>query len=384
MADLVSKNDPNMPADLATTAASRAVSVTSPANPGPIALGQARFVLRGSEAMKAALQQARQQGWSPEQLAEKLEAQMPPDLEGSPAEVARYLADEHLQLGDGILLLDRRTLRAMYRLTDQDLWQPPPALRRDPDGSEHLVPRGPEIRPDLLAFLIEQGAEDERELNLQQSKTHLFAQTPLVAVQPPHSLQQLTQRGRTALVPEVEAGLNDVFALLRGPAAKVAACFTRVGTPFGTPEEVTVEYTHTVADGQSLNPRFDPVRNLLSALANGLLRRLCKMAAKQADIQYTVDWQAALNAHLDDRALCVYVMPVVHADVFVCSSESSVRLMPGTGELYVGPVTLYKRERHDKVLYRATWPVSLCCRADRVARINLTGLPDKDPDVEVI
>jgi hypothetical protein len=77
-------------------------------------------------------------------------------------EVAQYLADEYFQLGDAVLICDRTTGKAIARISDADMYQPPDQVRE----SGNLAKPLPRLNPNLEGFLVSYIFEQERDRQL--------------------------------------------------------------------------------------------------------------------------------------------------------------------------------------------------------------------------
>src|SRR5262249_48618351 len=100
--------------------------VTTLAKPKADQLVASRFIVQRSARAAAAFLENKDRG--AEAITEAIIPLLQEELEGSPAEVAevaRFLADEYVQIGDAVLVIDRETGRAIARITDEDMWQPP-------------------------------------------------------------------------------------------------------------------------------------------------------------------------------------------------------------------------------------------------------------------
>lgn len=113
-----------------------------------------------------------------QKLAESIEPILLKEFERNPASVpmtARYLADEYLQIGDTILIIDPKTGKAIAKITDEDFWTPSPVPRED-GTMAHSTPR---LRPDLQGALVRWRFDTEREKETLSSLSEKVLFTPL-------------------------------------------------------------------------------------------------------------------------------------------------------------------------------------------------------------
>ncbi len=198
-------------ADSDTTAISvLAPEVRTLARPGSGPLLAARGVSQRLDAARAAYLRAREEGWTGTQLGEALFPIFREQIEGSEDEVraaALYLADEYLQIGDAMLLVDHVTGRAVARITEADIWQPPD-VPREHGGMATPLPR---IRPDLEAFLYQHVHKRAHEVEIQAQLAARGKQTAFLATEGDRRFQISSRAGRNQITESLQALDNSIL-----------------------------------------------------------------------------------------------------------------------------------------------------------------------------
>lgn len=130
------------------------------------------------------------------------------------ADAARYLADEYAQVGTGILLISHETGRAIGRITEDDLYQPPPVPRED----GQMVQRPMKMLPQVEGFLIQWNFDRVREQEIRADIERRLPRTELVAEEGDRRLLFYTGEGRKQLVEMLRQSLPTL--LQKSPLAK--------------------------------------------------------------------------------------------------------------------------------------------------------------------
>jgi hypothetical protein len=191
------------------------------ARPQVIPLIAARGVVQRNGPVRAVFEQARKEKWTPELLAGAITPTLEEQLEATPeqaVEVAQYLADEFFQLGDAILLCDKDTGRAIARITEDDMYQPPDVRRETLDGSIRMAKPLPRLNPNLEGFLVSYVFEEARDKQMLAAIQGKLPQTQFLQEVGDVRLNRVTRAGRTMVAQSVRAELPDVLAGVQGAA----------------------------------------------------------------------------------------------------------------------------------------------------------------------
>ena len=216
----------------------------------------ARREIKRNPALQVLFVQAKAANWPPEQLAEALSPLLEPVLEGTREaiwETSLYLADEYVQVGDGLLVVSRETGRVVAQITEEDIWVPAP-VRREDGGLAQPLPR---LRPDLEGFLVQWTFDRSREEQYSRALTPAGANTSMA--------QALTHTGRKAILARLQSNAPEFLTHVGGAAKEFLGAFQVIGsdaTSFTglTPLQRTTAFAQTrtlLADFRATNLRFD-------------------------------------------------------------------------------------------------------------------------------
>ena len=256
---------------------------------GPL-LG-ARGVIQRSEAIRALFVQAKAEGWEAERLAEAIAAPLEEALEASPADVrqaALYLAAEHLQFGETLLLVSRETGRAIARVTDDDIWQPPP-VPRESGGMAKPLPR---LRPELEGFLYEVVHEHNREAEVQAALAIRTQQTAYLATEGDRRLNVSHKQGRRAIEQEIQARGDKVLDGATGLTADLLRLFEASPRENMTLVATTVAMARSrvgITDPFAINYRFDHAAGQYHSLVNEWVREIARGISLEAHARTPVE-----------------------------------------------------------------------------------------------
>lgn len=151
------------------------------------------------------------------EAAQKLAAEVAPllseKLNGDMRSVALYLADEYLQIGDAVLVIDPKTGRAIAKVTDEDFWTPEAVPRED----GRMVPSASRLRPDLQGILLRWLGENDREEQALAALSTRIIQTPLEIENGSRRLLASTRSGRKTILEELNSlPISHMMEALRG------------------------------------------------------------------------------------------------------------------------------------------------------------------------
>ncbi len=201
--------------------------VTSLARPTTSVLLAARYEMQRNEHLRGLFASARDAKDSDirEKLSEAVLDVLYGTIKGDEAEIreaARYLVDEFFQLpADAAYLISSETGLPVARITDKDIWQPPPVMREDEEGNTRMVPQRPRLRPDLEGALIRTQSEKHRENRLVTELASKVLQTTALAQLGDPRLATVTSGGRAEFVEKLRADLPTLVpGDLRGKARK--------------------------------------------------------------------------------------------------------------------------------------------------------------------
>jgi len=186
-----------------------APAIQTPADPVAGVLICARHEIQRNPALRQLFQRAEREGWDAEYaarvIANGLEDKIHVDFSDL-REAARYLFDEYRQLGPGMLVL-LPTGRALYKVTEDDLWQPPEVVRED---GRTIVP-SPRLRPELHGFLVQWIFEEARDAQVLAETQASLPTTNFLAETGDPRLQLVTRAGRKTIVEEIRDRLPSLL-----------------------------------------------------------------------------------------------------------------------------------------------------------------------------
>jgi len=372
---------------------SNVVHVTSLAKPTTTSLVSARHEVQRNQDARAAFTRARAEGWKSEQLAQVLVLILEPALEAPITEVeqaARYLADEYLQVGDGMLIVSTVTGRAIAKITEEDIWTPPPVARSD----GRMVESQPRLRPDLAGFLVEWSFNEQRDVQLDAKLANRSNQTALLREDGDSKLRIATREGRRTMVEDVREELPYLLTdkHCKGAVRFFLGHFPQVAV---APEGLTqllrckgVARARTaVQDPTTFNLRHDFFTSVCSRLATQWVREIARtfaVAATQAvpprQIVYdqvtrdldegVTNWVASPDVArtLQDRTWS-YAFPVEGAP--------TVGLLGPVGALVIDQSSFQcaGREFHDRWEVAASFEYTLWANWSKVRTLEVLGMP---------
>lgn len=347
--------------------------IQTTANPAPGVLLGARTVVQQSAALQGIFLTAKQEGWGSEKLADVLGAALETalDVSGQEAqEAARYLADEYFSTPpEGILLVSRETGRSVARITEEDLWEPPPAPRED--GT--LVAQPTRLRPDLEGFLVHWYYERTREQEAFAALAEWQAKTSTAMV--------ITRKGRESLAERIRESLPSILSDLRGTSMDFLVALGH-GTDPTIPEgfeslgrmSATASLEIPLADLRAFNYRFDAFRAYRAAIGSawvGLMAEKLIEASPRPEGRPQDPWGHRFWLAAGDWThTCVgQRVPVIPV-----SGDVSVGCDPGNVILTVHPESyaLEALEVHDRWELRATLEYTLWVRWEGVKSYETT------------
>jgi hypothetical protein len=367
----------------------------------------ARGVVHRSPTLKALFQQSRAEGWTPERLAGAITPELEHALECEPeaaVEVAQYLADEYAQLGDAVLICDRTTGKAIARISDADMYQPPDQRRED----GHLVKPLARLNPNLEGFLVSYIFEQERDRTMRSEILARLPRTQFLTADIDPRLGAITRAGRLGIAQDVRAALPDVLERVQGAGRAFLDYFTHVAEP---PKGLDVLPRRTaeakgrqnIVDPKAMNLRFSWEATIKARTGAGWVREMGAHLVNEArtrirpDLQRTVAHPLLSQEHVDglpfwagDPATlrAIQTLPGrgptwVPLSVFPCLPTDQGAV--GFNGIVLGPVgaiiihpesyEFVTREVHGRWEMLAKMDYTLCVNWDKVTFLHVTDIP---------
>lgn len=370
-------------------------SVVSLANPRGRGLLEARFEVQRNPKIQETFEKYKGRPASEaSHLAEELISQFSERIIGTDDElssVCQYLADEYLQIGDSMLIIDRETGRAIMRITDDDFWEPSPVARE----SGNMVSPGPRLRPELQGFLIRWSFEKERETQLVRELS-----SRLVHVNPEEEdrrLKVVTRAGRTAMSEELRESLDRLLPdWLGGTLGSFMNRLRLVGT--GDPGlksymgfKAYAKVIVGLQDHKARNLSFDVLASHRSVIAVQWAREIARTVANIAHEE-----RGPQNYALSDVALGggMWLVPPDEA-IAIQSLRPGPVVVPiegvrttavrgDIGDLVLGVTKMAQREVHDRWEIVATLEYGLHLDLSHIEPALLLELPLPEVRAQVV
>jgi hypothetical protein len=384
------------------------------AKPQAVPLIGARGVVHRSPTLKAAFQQARAEGWTPEQLAGAITPELERALECEPeaaVEVAQYLADEYFQLGDAVLVCDRTTGKAIARISDTDLYQPPEQRRE----SGAIVKPLPRLNPNLEGFLVSYIFEQERDRQIRDEVLARLPHTEFLSTDLDPRVRPVTRAGRLGIAQNVRAALPSVLEAVQGSARTFLEYFDHVETPpegFDVLPRRTAEAhgRQNIVDPKAMNLRFSWEATIKARTGVSWVREMAAHVVKEARTRVRADHRLTVAHPLLDRdhvagrafwtgdpsALrAIQTIPEpedgmaapawAHFQTFPCTpGEPELLGFHGVALGRVGAIIIHPeaydfqtREIHGRWEMVAKMDYTICINWDRVTYLRITDIPIK-------
>lgn len=196
---------------------------------------------------------------------------------GDASQVARYLVDEHRQLGEGVYLVSNETGLVLAKLSEEDIYQPPPVPRTNGNLAMPL----PRVHPGTEALIVSHLFEKGREERLTAILAERAEQTALLREEGDRRLWIATRKGRAQLAQSLgENHPKRLLELAGGTAGAFLSHFDLALTPpegvQGRVLHVSTSSTLRVNDPLTTNLNYDRLGSLRGILAQGWVRDLAK------------------------------------------------------------------------------------------------------------
>jgi hypothetical protein len=360
------------------------------ARPATVDLLAVRFEVQRNGALQALFVQARKEGWSTTQLVDAALPLLEAKLSASTEELrqaATYLADEYFQIGDAMLLIDRRTGKALVKITEEDIWQGP-EVRRESGALAKPLPR---LRPELEGMLVQWVFDRERDSGVEAALAARPGQTAFLAEEGNPRLRAATQEGRQAIVRDVREAADTILQGLRGLPLDFLNAFdvrTEDGAYPGSfvTREVAFARTRTnVADQRTVNLRFDLLAYQRGAIGHSWVREIVRSLAQAYPLPRKVDYGDLTVADLGGAPMWATNGHAMSAltrtsgvSVLVIESDVAIGLRPGkvgTLVLHPGTYDVRSREVHDRWEVAASVNYSLWVDWSRIVGLQIVNVP---------
>jgi hypothetical protein len=265
--------------------------------------------------IQAIFTRARTEGWDAAKLALELGEPFQRELDVNDPQkafqVAEYLADEYLQMGDTMLLISRHTGKAIGRITDDDVWVPAPVPREDGSMAQPL----PRLRPELEAFLVHWHFEKDRERQITDELAPTLHPTDLVKEQGDARLLPVTRAGRTTLVSQLKDKLPSLLTSTGGSLGRFLSHFDirEDDPPKGSPYEPLLRCTAigrtvtAIQDMKAMNLHFNRLGGLCAHTGNAWAREIARTLAIAAKEHFSPLPQSLSNFEPKDIKAAVWV-----------------------------------------------------------------------------
>lgn len=372
--------------------------VTSLAKPSGQVLIAARFEVQRNNELRAVMEEFK--GQTGEEAAANLTAAIEPILahtvEGTPAEIAetsRYLADEYLQIGDSVLVIDRETGLAVLKISDEDMWEPALVPRESGSMAKPL----PRLRPELQGYLVRWHFEKHREEKLVEDLKTRLVQTEADRELGDRRLLATTMVGRKALTGELEAVLpfllpNAVGGYLRG-LYDVVSVTADGDIPCGFKAYPGFKAYAKVAmgmhDAKARNLLFDVFTSHRSAIAAQWTREVARTITRLADQEKdsrTCHVDASLPEGLwiapPDEAAALVVFPT--GSVVPVEGAVTTLVTAPIAHLVLGKTEIASREVHGRWEIAATIEYALYLNLDHAQCVFLDDMPPTEARAVVV
>lgn len=376
------------------------------ARPQAIPLIGARGVVHRSPALQATFQQARAEGWTPERLAGAITPELEQALECEPeasVEVAQYLADEYFQLGDAVLICDRTTGKAIARISDADMYQPPDQVRE----SGNLAKPLPRLNPNLEGFLVSYIFEQERDRQLRADILATLPGTEFLAEHGDPRIAPVTRAGRAGIAQTVRESLPDVLQAVQGSARAFLDYFELTSaTPRSLDplprQTATASGSQNIVDPKAMNLRFSWEATIRARTGAGWVREMAAHLLNEAsqrirpDLRLTVPYPLLSHDHVEGRSFwagepntCIAIQRALAGGragppptILPCTPGQTSALGFMGSSWKVGTILIHPesyefttREVHGRWDMVARMQYTLCVDWDRVRFLHVTDIP---------
>lgn len=394
MSDEIVHQAPTPTADLARVE----VGVLSKANPNAGILRLARIVVQQTPEVSAIFTEAREGKHTAEWIKERLQPELDkffPGDEDAVAEVSTFLADEYVQVGDSILLISSETGRALARITEDDLYQPPPVPRE----SGEMVTPAKRIRPEVEGFIVQWTFDRAHEQEQYGKILARVPQTQLLREEGDPRLLFTTRAGRRLLSTQINSALSTILQTCSG-ISKAFLDFFPLGKLVGAEAIEDIKALNTyrapIQDPTARNLRYDVRSAALSSSATAWTRAAAfrlvteakpvgdpRTASEAIEGRQTGLWIASPNVLVafKQAGALVRMMAVPHLpdDVAVYLSEPA-------GALDVNPDGYWCRTRevHDRWTVETEMTATLWVDWTKVQAVPLQGIQATGMATEVL
>lgn len=375
------------------------VNVLSKANPTPGLLRLARVVVQRTPEVSALFTQAKEEGHTAEWLRDRLTPELEKFFPGeSVEEVATFLADEYLQIGDAILLISSETGRALARISDDDMYQPAAVPRE----SGNMAMPARRLRPDIEGFIVQWIFDRNQEREVVEKVLSRIPQTQLLRDEGDSRALFVTRDGRRLLTSQIQDSLPTLLESSTGIVRGFLGFFP-LGRPENTSEYVRIPDLKVFAtarqplqDPSTRNLRQDVRGSVLASSSTGWIREIASTllrvgVERPGFIRVVLSlvealrgretglWIAPPNVARALQGLGVRALPVQTS-----REDVAIYLTEPAGFLEVDPNAYWCRSRevHDRWTVETEMTASLWVDWRRVTVLPLNGIDPSGISIE--
>jgi hypothetical protein len=371
--------------------------VTTLARPSSNVLIAARFEVQRNERLRNLFEGYK--GFPEEESVATLARQaaqiLAEKLQGSEAEIqeaARFLADEYMQMGDSLLVISTTTGLPVAKLTEKDIWQPPPTTRED----GRLVPQRPRMRPELEGFLVRWHFERDREKALVEELSARLATTQALTENGDRRLAAITREGRATLADELRAQLPTLLPDAQSTLARQfmrSFSFEEGDAAGGYRGFTAVARTHTlIADHKARNLKFDTMNVMRAKIATDWAREIARTVSHIAHDHLNVDL-VKFAEYRADGAMWIVGDPNEFQALlttfgpqgkFLVEGALTTVLAASIGQMVLKNFDLKHRVLHDRWEFAATVEYDVWLNFNAIAALKFTGIPPRTHVAEIV
>lgn len=379
---------------------SLAPTVITTSNPAAEWLLLARTDIQNREDLQELFQQAREEAWTAQRLSDHLAIRLAGiwgvEHYADAVEVALFLADEFLQVGEGIHLVSAETGQIVAKLSEDDLYRPNPLPR---EGSDTLAVPMLQLKPEVAAATTMWTYEKHREAQLLRDIALRASESGMVTSPDDPKLRIVTRSGRSSIAKELsELDPKGLLTSTGGTAAAFLSHF-EFGAPDSSEGLIKVEGVATnrviqgIQDPHTFNLAYNKGAAIRGVTAQSWARDIARKVAEVAN--------RGPVFHVDADDLSPHDLG--DADFWVCGPNEfgvlrrvnpKLAVMPVEGSKAVGlkgdlvgylavPETfsVASHELFNRWELIASVPYELWVRVDRLVPLSVVGVV---PAVEVL
>jgi len=294
--------------------------------------------------------------------------------EGDLPSVAEYLADEHEQLGDGILVISPQTGRAIAKLKDEDFYQPAPVPRE----MGTMITPPVRVRPEIESYIIQKHADGARE---REQYAQMLARIPCVSYLPDAVARRkalfVTKAGRSEVAKLIHDRLPKLIEGVQGSAREFFKFFP-MGVCQNPCESMEVNVSALVQlgvqDVTTQNMNHDVFTAASAAIPAVWARTLAKVILAKSAQWASMEVREVVGDGL--YLASANTSPYVHGAMIVVDEPDGVVvcLTNLSGSLEIHDYASDWREVHDKWVFEASFTGVLHLEWDKIQVLKVEGI----------